>query len=272
MPGRLSLLAVASGTVLGTMIGISGASMAILAKSLLPEMSRRGYKKAMTLGPIIGSGMLATMIPPSAGAVILGAIGRISIGGLLIAIILPGLLLAFLFGAYIIARCMLQPSLAPSYKVPPVAMREKLKTTVTDILPVSIVIFAVIGAILLGIATPSESAALGVISCFLLAALHKKFNWQVVKRSIITAMETNIMIFFIIAGAISFSRVLALSGAMTGLVGWVVSLQVPPILIIIATQLVVMFMGCFMGPNSIMMITISDQNQKHLQLAYTSEG
>ncbi|MBW8036677.1 MAG: TRAP transporter large permease subunit, partial [Planctomycetes bacterium] len=115
IPGRLSLLAVGAGTVFSTMSGASMASVAVLGSTLVPEMEKRGYKKAMSLGPILGSGGLAIMIPPSVLAVLVGAIGRIPIGKILIAIILPGLLMAALYATYIILRCRLQPSLAPSY-------------------------------------------------------------------------------------------------------------------------------------------------------------
>jgi TRAP-type C4-dicarboxylate transport system permease large subunit len=100
------------------MIGVSGGSIAILGKVLVPEMTKRGYKKPMTLGPIVSSGTLAILIPPSALAVFIGAVGQVSIGQLLLAIIVLGLLVAALFSGYIIIRCVIDPSLAPSYDVP----------------------------------------------------------------------------------------------------------------------------------------------------------
>jgi len=256
LPGRLSLLAIGAGTLLGTMIGISGASIAILTKSLVPEMFKRGYKKAMSLGPIVASGMLAVMIPPSAAAIILGAIGRVSIGKLLIAIILPGLLIAFFFAAYIIVRCMLQPSLAPSYAAARVSLLEKLSITIRHILPLGIIIFAVIGTIYLGIASPSEAAALGAVACFLLAAGHRKLNWQTVKKSVVSTVHITAMVLIIVAASISFSKILACSGALAGLINLATSLPVAPIIIIIATQLLVVILGCFMDPISILMITL----------------
>jgi TRAP-type C4-dicarboxylate transport system permease large subunit len=145
LPGRLSILAIGAGVLLGTMIGISGGSIAVLGKSLLPEMRKRGYSKAMIVGPIVASGTLAVLIPPSALAVIIGALGKVSIGKLLIAIIAPGLLVAAIFIAYIIIRCTLQPSLAPSYTVVSVSLLEKLNIGVRNILPIGIVIFHPVG-------------------------------------------------------------------------------------------------------------------------------
>lgn len=256
LPGRLSILAIGAGTLLGTMIGISGGTIAILGRSLVPEMSRLGYKNPMTLGPVVATGTLATLIPPSALAVFLGAIGRVSIGKLLIAIITPGLLLAILFCAYIIIRCSLQPSLAPSYRLSKISVLEKINIAIRYILPIGIVIFAVIGVVFVGIATPSEAAALGATACILLAALYRSLNISMLKRSAVGTIEITVMVFMIIVGSISFSRILASSGAIAGLVNLAVSLPVPPMIIIIATQLVVVFLGCFMDPASIVMISV----------------
>jgi len=230
LPGRLSVLAVGAGTLLGAMIGISGGSIAILGKGLIPEMSKRGYKKTMILGPIVASGSLATLIPPSAGAVLLGAIGKVSIGKLLIAIIMPGLLLALLFGVYIVVRCVLQPSLAPSYAGAQVRLLEKINVTVRHILPFGVIVFSVTGTV--------------------------KFNWQMVKKSAMSALQVTAMVAIIITAAISFSKILAYSGAINGLVKIAIDLPVSPIVIIIATQVVVIFLGCFMDPASIFMITL----------------
>ena len=117
LPGRLSLVAVAGGAILSSLTGNSMGSTAMLGSTLMPEMMKRGYQKPMTIGPIVGSGGLAIMIPPSSLAVFLGAIAEISIGKLLIGIIIPGLLMAALYAIYIVGRCKLQPSLAPPYEV-----------------------------------------------------------------------------------------------------------------------------------------------------------
>jgi tripartite ATP-independent transporter DctM subunit len=256
LPGRLSLLAIGSGTLLGTMIGISAGTIAILGRSLVPEMKKRGYKNSMTLGPVVSTGALATLIPPSALAVFMGAIGGVSVSKFLIAIIIPGLILSLLFCLYIIARCMLQSSLAPSYNVTYISHREKFKVALRCIAPVLLILFACIGVIFTGIATPSEAAALGAMACFLLTALYKRFSVEMVRRSLIETIEITVMIFVIIVGSISFSRILASSGAITGLVEMATSLPIPPMAVIIATQVVVIMLGCFLDPGSIIMITV----------------
>lgn len=255
IPGRLSLLAVGSGVLLGTMIGISGGSIGILGKVLVPEMTKRGYKKPMTLGPIVSSGTLAILIPPSTMAVFIGAVGQVSIGQLLLAIIVPGLLVALLFAAYIVIRCIVNPSLAPSYEVPRVPASEKVKVFFTSVFPIVLVIFAVIGSVFTGIATPSESAALGVVACYILAAIYKKFNWKMVKESAQGTINVTVMVLFIVVGSVSFGRILATTGAISTLIQWATSLDIHPIYIVIATQIVLAFLGAFMDPGSIVMIT-----------------
>jgi len=256
LPGRLSILAIGAGVLLGTMIGMSGGSIAVLGKSLAPDMRERGYKKEMTLGPIVASGTLAVLIPPSALAVIIGALGKVSIGDLLIAIIPAGLTLAVLFCSYIIIRCKLQPSLAPDYSVSHVSLLEKVNVIVRQILPIGIVIFAAIGVIFMGIATPTEAAALGALACYILAAIYRKFNWRVVKESAKSTIQISVMVLMIMTASLSFSRILVSSGAIAGLVNLSTTLDVPSIVIVIATQLVVIFLGCFMDPASIVMIAV----------------
>lgn len=256
LPGKLGVLSVGAGALLGSMIGVSAGSIAILSKNLIPEMTKRGYNKTMVLGPIIASGTLATMIPPSAAAVLVGAIGKVSIGKLLIAIIIPGLLLTLLYVTYIIVRCKLQPALTPKYTETRVSILEKLSVAIRHIVPFGIVAFAVTGTVYMGIATPSEAAALGVIACFILAALYRKLNWRVIKNSAVSSLQVSAMVLIIIVAALSFSNVLAFSGAITGLIKLTMGLSVPPIVIIILTQIIVLILGSFIDTGSIVMITL----------------
>jgi tripartite ATP-independent transporter DctM subunit len=256
LPGRLGLLAVGAGTLFSTLTGTSMASVAMLGSVLSPEMEKQGYKKPMSLGPILGSGGIAMMIPPSSLAVLLGAIAEVSIGRILIAIIIPGLVMAVLYAAYIIIRCWLQPSIAPSYELEVVTRSEKIKDLVKYVLPQGIVIFLVIGVIFLGVATPSEAAATGSVGTIALAFLYKRMSWEVFKKSIIGTLSVSGMIFLIIAGATAFSQILAFSGATNGLSDIVMNLQLPPIVIIFIMMGIVLFLGSFMDVVAIMMITL----------------
>lgn len=256
LPGRLGLLAVSAGTVFATLTGSSIAGTAVLGSALVPAMERRGYKKPMSLGPILGSGGLAVMIPPSAMAVLVGAISEISVGGILVAIIFPGLLMAALYAGYIIVRCLLQPDLAPAYEVRAVPLLEKLEGTVRYVLPLGIVVFLVVGVIILGVATPSEAAATGTLGTFLIVWLYGRMTWKVIQDSIEETLKITGMIYLIVAGAAAFSQVLAFSGATHGLAGVITEASLPPLGVVILMQVIVLIMGSFMSIIAVMMITL----------------
>ena len=256
LPGRLAVLSVATGTVFAALTGSSMSSAAMLGQILVPEMEKRGYKKTMSLGPIMGSGGLAIMIPPSGLAVLLCVIGEISIGKILVAIPFPGVLLAALMAAYIIIRCKLQPFLAPSYEIAKVSLSVKLAGTLKFILPVGFIIFLVIGLIFLGVADPSESAATGTLGMFIVVLLYRRLNWAVIKKSVRGTISITGMVFLIIAGAKTFGEILSFSGATRGLSEIATQLPLPPILIMVAMQIVILIMGCFMDVVAIMMITL----------------
>jgi tripartite ATP-independent transporter DctM subunit len=257
LPGRLSLLAVAGGTVFATLSGSSLAGAAMLGSVLVPEMQKRGYKKSMALGPILGSGGLAIMIPPSALGVLMAALSRISVGQLLIAIIIPGLLMAFLFAIYILVRCVLEPDLAPSYEVMQTPWHDKISQTVRYVLPLSGVVFLVVGLIFLGITSPTEAAATGGLGCLILACIYwGGMRWDLLKKSVEGASRVTIMMFMILTGSTAFSQILAFTGASQGLVRFTLGLPLSPYFILIGMQVILLIMGMFMEPLTIMMTTL----------------
>ena len=256
LPGRLSLLAVASGTVFGAMSGSSVAGTALLGSVLLPEMDRRGYARAMSIGPIMGSGGLATIIPPSTITVILAGIAAISVGTLLIASVIPGLVLAALYALYIVIRCTLQPSLAPSYEVVRPGFAERLRITARDVLPTGLIVFSAVGVIFVGIATPTEAAALGALGALVLVLLSGSFTWDMFWKSIGSTLQISCGLMLVIAGSQAFGSVLAYSGAVRELVQWSLQLPLSPVMVMVLTQVLLLFLGCFMGAIPMIMITI----------------
>jgi tripartite ATP-independent transporter DctM subunit len=256
LPGRLSLLAVATGTVIAALTGSSMSSTAMLGQILVPEMENRGYRKAMTVGPIMASGGLAIMIPPSSLAILLCVIGEISIGKILVVIPFAGLYLAALLAAYIIIRCMLQPDLAPTFEVVKLPFVKRISGTLKFVLPVGFIIFLVVGLIFVGMADPSESAATGTIGMVIVILCYRRLTWEVVRKSVHGTIMITGMVFLIIAGATTFGQILAFSGATAGLSEFAVNLPLPPVLIMVATQIIILIMGCFMEVVSIMMITL----------------
>jgi tripartite ATP-independent transporter DctM subunit len=256
IPGRLSLLAVIGGAVFSTMSGSTLATTAVLGSMLVPDMQRRGYKKTMSIGPVMGSGGLSMLIPPSALAILLAALNQISVGGLLIAGILPGCLIALCYGGYVVIRCWLQPQLAPPFDVPHISLKAKMKGTLIHVVPLGLIIFLVIGLIFLGVATPSEAAALGALGIILLSAAYRRLDLSILKKSIIGTVRISSMMFMIIVGSMTFSQIMAFSGASAGLIRIVTELDLPPIMVLIAMQVLLIFLGCFMDNLSMVMIAI----------------
>ena len=256
LPGRLSLLAVLSGTIFATLSGSSVAATATLGSVLTPEMENRGYKKPMSLGPILGSGGLSIMIPPSALGVLLAALAKISVGAILIAIIFPGLLMGILYAGYIVLRCWLQPSIAPAYMVPPVSLSKKIIDLVRYVLPLGIIVCSIIGVIFLGIGTPSEAAALGALASLILAAAYRRLNRETMMKSVGTTLHIAVMMLMIFTGSTAFSQILAYTGATTGLCSFFVGLPLPPMMLLIMMQILLVLMGTFMEPLAMVMVVL----------------
>ncbi len=256
LPGRLGILAIAAGTLFACLSGSTMGSTAMLGSLLTPEMEKRGYKKAMSLGPIMGVGGLAMIIPPSGLAVIFAAVAEISVGKLLVSGFLPGFLLAAFYAGYVIIRCRLQPSIAPAYTVSHEPVSRKISYTLKYVVPLGFIIFIVMGLIFLGVATPTESAAMGALAAFLLAAIYGNLNWTVIKKAFLGATRTSVMTLFIISGAIAFSQILVFSNATAGMMDFVTHIQVPPIVLMLIIQLVLIILGMFLAVVAIMMITV----------------
>ncbi len=256
LPGRLALLAVATASLFSVMSGSTTGTTAMLGSLLVPEMERRGYKKPISIGSVMGSGGLAMLIPPSALAILLASLAGISIAKLLIAGIVPGLIIACFYSIYIVGRCYLQPSIAPSYEVKPISLKEKAIVTVKYALPLGIVIFLVLGLIFLGVATPSEAAALGALGTLIIAFLYGGLTWNVFRKALTGTMKITVLILIIITGSKAFSQILAYTGATRSLVTFMLDLPLPPILLIIVTQLTLLFMGTFLSAVPMMMITL----------------
>ncbi len=256
IPGRLSLLTVASGTAFSALSGSTLANTAMLGKIMLPPMVNKGYHNTMSMGPIMASGGLSMLIPPSTLAVIYATIAKISIGKLLIALILPGLLLALCYVGYIVIRCWLNPALAPEETVERVEPKEALRQFVVYILPLSIVVFSVVGVIFFGIATPTEAAALGCTTSLIMALCYGGLSF---KRLATAAMETikiTGMTLLIMAMALGFSQILAYSGGGRELIEMVAKLDISPLMLIAVMLLLLLVLGAFMEQVAIMLITL----------------
>ncbi|WP_104203938.1 TRAP transporter large permease [Billgrantia saliphila] len=256
VPGRLSYVTVVGGTGFSTLSGSSMGSTALMGSLLVPEMERRGYHKRMAIGPILGTGGLAIIIPPSALAVLLATLAKVDIGALLIAGIMPGLVLAGLYMATIWIQTRLDPSAAPNYELEPVPLGQKLLLVVTDILPMISVMVFIVALMLMGFATPSEAAAFGALGAIVLAVIFRCMTWEAFKLSVIGALKVTLMAYLIVFGSATFSQLLAFSGASSGLIQWATGFDLAPILMLLAMFAVLLVLGTFMEQISIMMLTV----------------
>lgn len=256
LKGRLSILAVIMGVIIGSLSGSTIATCALLGTILLPEMLKRGYNKNISLGPLMGVGTIDALIPPNALTVVFASLANIDVGQLLIAGILPGAILAFLFIVYIILWSNLFPDVAPAYDVVRVPLWEKLKVTIKYLIPLGLIVFMVIGFIFMGIATPTEAAATGTFASFILALAYKRLTIEVLKKAVMGTIRVTTMIFMIIIVSSTYGEILAFTGAASGMTGFITSLNVSPIVILIAMLIVILILGCFMETVAIMMITI----------------
>jgi len=256
IPGRLSILAVTSGSLLSTLTASSMASTAMLGSTLVPEMKEKKYHNTMSMGPILGSGALAALIPPSAIGVLLASLGQISVGHFLVAIVVPGILVAAFYLIYIVVRAKLQPHLAPEYAGESVPLSVKIMDTLKYILPLGLILFFVIGLTFLGVATPTEAAAMGVIGSLVLSICYHTLTINVIVKSLAETMKVSVMILLIVSGSTAFSQILSFSGASRNLVTLVSGLETSPLLIVIIMLLLVLILGAFLESLSIIMLVV----------------
>jgi tripartite ATP-independent transporter DctM subunit len=256
VPARLSYVTVAGGTAFATLSGSSMGSTALLGSLMVPEMTRRNYKKSMSIGPILGTGGLAMLIPPSALAVLLGTLAKIDIGRLLVAGITPGLILAAMYTVLIYVRARLDPEAAPVYDIEEVSTRVKLRLFFLDVLPMISIVGMVIVLIMGGIATPSESAAFGGVGVLVLAFMYRCFSWRALWKSLEGAARVTILALLILFGSQTFAQILAFSGGSAGLIQWVVGFEVSPIVMLLGMFGILLLLGMFMDQLAMMLLTV----------------
>jgi len=213
--GGLAITTVVLGTILATCVGIIGASISMLTLLALPAMLKRGYDKSIASGAICAGGCLGILIPPSIMLVIYGPMANISVGRLFMAAFLPGLLLSVLYCSYLWLRCSLQPQLAPPA---PVKEREasfikKLTLLLTSIVPISIIILSVLGVIFLGIAPPTEAAAIGAVAATLLTICYRRFSFSLLLDAATRTMRISCFVLLIGAMCYAFVGVFLAAGA-----------------------------------------------------------
>jgi len=256
LPGRLSYITVAGGTIFATLSGSTMANTAMMGSLMVPEMTKRGYKGHMSMGPILGTGGLAMIIPPSALAVLLASLAEIDIGGLLIAGVIPGLILAILYSILIYGQVKIDPEAAPEYSVEPSPLREIIWSLIVNVLPMGFIVFCVIGLIILGVATPTEAAGFGAFGVVVLGVLFRVMTWDVLVKSFAGSLRVTAMVLLIILASTTFSQLLAFTGASAGLIEWATKVDLAPLVVLLIMFGVLLILGMFMDQVSMMLLTV----------------
>jgi tripartite ATP-independent transporter DctM subunit len=256
VPGRLAVVTVIGGTVFSAISGSTIATTAMLGTLMLPVMLGRGYHPVMATGPIMAIGAVDMLIPPSALTVLLGSLSGISISKLLVGGIVPGLVLSLVFITYIIVRVKLNPALAPKAAFTEYHGWEKFQPFFQYVLPLVSIFVVVVGVMLAGWATPTESAAIGAFATMMLAALYRALTLDNLMKALMGTVAISGMILFIIVGATTFSQILSFSGASNGLAQLITGQGWSAAVVIAGMMLLLIFLGIFVDQVSMMLITL----------------
>ena len=254
--GGLAIGTVVVCTIFAALTGTSAAATISMGVIALPAMLKRGYNKHLAIGCICAGGTLGVLIPPSVLMIIYGVFGSESVGRLFAGGVVAGLVMSFLFMAYIAIRAFLQPQLAPA--IPPeekVPMREKLVALRGLILPL-LLVFGVLGSIFLGVATPTEAAAIGSLGSVLCAAIQHKLTWSVIKETCYQTLQLSGMVVWIILGSAAFTSLYASTGAIQLVQESIALLPLSPYLILIGIMFLLFILGMFLDPGAIIMLTV----------------
>ncbi|MEM9843383.1 MAG: TRAP transporter large permease [Pseudomonadota bacterium] len=250
LKGRLYIVSIALSTVFGALSGSAVAVAAMLGRSVLPLMEQRNYEQRASAVTILAGASLAPIIPPSLLAIIVGSLADVSIAGLLVAGIIPGLMFATLTLAFVYLRGGEMP--------PPeaTASDQSVLEAIAKMLPFLLVIFSVMGLILLGIATPSESAATGVVGALVVAALFGQLNLAMLREAVASAITIAVVILIIIVSAKLFSQLLSFAGATRGLVTLMADLGLGPEMTFLLMMLIPLVLCMFIDQIAFMLLTI----------------
>lgn len=241
-------------TIFAAMVGISGAATTSMGLIALPSMLKRGYDKKIAVGCISAGGSLGILIPPSVLMIILALTTRVSVGEMFIAGILPGLLLSGLFVLYILVRCYFQKEIGPSVPEAEMLPRgERIKLAGALVLPIGL-IFAVMGSMFFGLATPSEASAIGALGAIVSAMLKRTFNRESFTSALFITLRLSAMVIWIVFAASAFTALYAVTGA-NSLVSTLIKGVGDPWMVIITMMLILFVLGMFFDPTGIVLLT-----------------
>jgi len=251
--GGLAQATVAACAIFGAIVGTTQAGVVTFGTIALPEMKRFKYDDKLATGCIAAGGTLATMIPPSNGFIIWGLLTEVSVGDMFMAGILPGIMLTIMFMTMIYIRCRFNPALGPSG--PKVAWGDKAKS-LNHTLPIIVLFVVVIGGLYVGVFTPTEAGGIGAFGAFIIAMAMRRFSWAKAGGTLTDAVRLSAMVFMILTGGNVFAKFLAASKVPLMLADTILTLNVPPLVVLGAILLVWMALGCVMPGLPITIMTV----------------
>jgi tripartite ATP-independent transporter DctM subunit len=221
LPGGLAVGTIAMCVVFAACSGVIGATETVVGLLATPVMLRHGYDKALISGTITAGGSLGAIIPPSVVVIILSAVAEMSLGDMFIGMFIPGLLMAFLYVVYIILRCTIDPEAGPRILHPDqnIEFLAKLKMTGVALFPPLLLIIAVLGSIMMGVAVPTEAAAVGAIGTVVLTICYRTFTWSIMMEAMVKTLQITAMMLTIVVGGTMFASVFLSSGGFDAIRG-----------------------------------------------------
>jgi tripartite ATP-independent transporter DctM subunit len=254
VPGRLYHINVVACSLFAAVSGSSAATTATVGKITLSELTRRGYRKSLAIGSLAGAGTLGFLIPPSLIMIIYGVLSDTSIGKLFIAGVIPGLVLATMYSVYIVARAKMDPDAIPG-EDETYTWADRF-AALRDLIPVFGLIVLVLGGIYVGLTTPTEAAAIGVVGALGLALYFRNLTWTNLQQALLSAVKTSGMICFIIAGAAFLSQVVGFVGIARAISTSIAELNLSPYTLILVLGLMYLFLGMILDGISIVVMTL----------------
>ncbi len=258
IPASMAVAALVTCAMFATAVGIVGAVVTLMGLLALPTLLKAGYDKKFASGVICAGGCLGILIPPSIMLIVYAATSGVSVVRAYAAALFPGMMLAGLYVVYVIGRAALNPSIAPK---PPkeqtdMPMGKLIVMLLGSALPLAILILSVLGAILFGLATPTEAAAVGSLASLVLAALYRALTWERLKESVYLTVRTSAMVCWLFVGSWTFSSVFSYLGGHTLIGEFVQGLDLQPWQFLVLAQIIILLLGCPLEWSEIIIIYV----------------
>ena len=244
LPGSMAVAALVTCAIFSTASGIVGAVVTLMGLLAFPAMVKANYDRGFAAGVICAGGTLGILIPPSIMLIVYAAIAELSVLRLYAAAMIPGIMLASFYIIYVVGRAFFNPKLAPKpieEEVP--STRVIIFQMLTSVLPLSALIFSVLGSILMGLATPAEAAAIGAAGGLFLAFCYKALNWTTLKQSIFLTAKTSAMVCWLFVGSWTFASIFSYLGGHSLIEHWVLALNLEPWQFLVLAQLIIFLLG-----------------------------